>query len=360
MSVSINGTDGITYNDGSLQPSAPVGKNRIINGDMRIDQRNAGAAVTTANSFPVDRFKIEKNSDDTFSAQQDSSAPVGFTKSTKITITGADASIGSTQYSVISQYIEGYNVADLNWGSANAKTITVSFWVRSSLTGTFGGSLRNDAGDRAYAFAYSISAADTWEQKSVTITGDASGTWLTTTGTGIQLCFSLGAGSSRVATAGSWGTGVVLGASGQTQVISTVSATFYITGVQLEAGTTATPFENLQYGQQLVLCQRYYEKSYDQSTVPATGTATGAASSVSSTSAPTQGNGVSFTVTKRAAPTMVIYNAVNGDSGKSYRVSDAGNVATSFSGIGEHGAAYINIPSSANGYYFHFTADSEL
>ena len=233
-------------------------RNRIINGNMVIDQRNAGAAVTTANSFPVDRFKIEKNSDDTFSAQQDSSAPVGFTNSTKITITAADASIGSTQYFVIDQYIEGYNVADLAWGSANAKTVTLSFWVRSSLTGTFGGSLRNSAGDRNYAFTYSISAADTWEQKSVTIAGDTSGTWLTTNGVGIQLAFSLGAGSSRVATAGSWGSGVILGASGQTQVISTLNATFYITGVQLEVGTAATAFERRPYGTELNLCHRYY------------------------------------------------------------------------------------------------------
>ena len=236
-------------------------KNRIINGAMVIDQRNAGAAVTTGNSFPVDRFKIEKNSDDTFSAQQDSSAPAGFTKSTKITITAADSSIGSTQYFVIDQYIEGYNVADLNWGSANAKTVTLSFWVRSSLTGTFGGVLRNDAGDRNYAFTYSISAADTWEQKSVTIAGDTSGTWLTTTGTGIQLAFSLGAGSSRVATAGSWGSGVVLGASGQTQIISTLSATWQVTGVQLEKGSTATSFDYRPYGTELALCQRYYYKS---------------------------------------------------------------------------------------------------
>jgi len=233
-------------------------KNRIINGAMVIDQRNAGAAVTTANSFPVDRFKIEKNSDDTFSAQQDSSAPVGFTKSTKITITAADASIGSTQYFVIDQYIEGYNVADLNWGSANAKTVTLSFWVRSSLTGTFGGSLRNSAGDRNYAFTYTISVADTWEQKSVTIAGDTSGTWLTTNGIGIQLSFSMGAGSSRVATAGSWGSGVILGASGQTQVISTLNATWYATGVQLEVGSTATSFDYRPYGTELSLCQRYY------------------------------------------------------------------------------------------------------
>lgn len=286
-------------------------KSRIINGGMVIDQRNAGAAVTANSSFPVDRFKIEKNSDDTFSAQQDSSAPVGFTKSTKITITAADSSIGSTQYFVFDQYIEGYNVADLNWGSANAKTVTLSFWVRSSLTGTFGGSLRNSAGDRNYAFTYTISSADTWEQKSVTIAGDQSGTWLTTNGTGIQLSFSLGAGSSRVATSGSWGSGVILGASGQTQVISTLNATWYVTGVQLEVGSTATSFDYRPYGTELALCQRYACSSFPSGTAWAQNAGTaGAFSYIVMVGGTSAGFGMSmpFPVAMRATPTVTYYN----------------------------------------------------
>ncbi len=296
MTVAVSG-ESITFADSSVQNTAATGfgfKNRIINGAMVIDQRNAGAAVTTGNSFPVDRFKIEKNSDDTFSAQQDSSAPDGFTKSTKITITTADASIGSTQYFVIDQYIEGYNVADLNWGSANAKTVTLSFWVRSSLTGTFGGSLRNSAGDRNYAFTYTISVADTWEQKSVTIAGDTSGTWLTTNGVGIQLCFSMGAGSSRVATAGSWGSGVILGASGQTQVISTLNATWYITGVQLEKGSTATSFDYRPYTTELQLAQRYFEIASGGWQGPVYATDSDMAVSVN------------YAVKKRANPTLTV------------------------------------------------------
>jgi hypothetical protein len=311
-------------------------RNRIINGDMRIDQRNAGAAVTTGNSFPVDRFKIEKNSDDTFSAQQDSSAPAGFTKSTKITITAADSSIGSTQYFVIDQYIEGYNVADLNWGSANAKTVTVSFWVRSSLTGTFGGSLRNDAGDRYYAFTYSISAADTWEQKSVTIAGDTSGTWLTTTGTGIQLAFSLGAGSSRVATAGSWGSGVVLGASGQTQVISTVNSTFYITGVQLEKGSAASAFENRQYGTELALCQRYFE-------IVGNGQYTWLVGTTNSVSGNEWDYFFNFMVQKRSNPTATVVGSW------AYNNTNAANSYVSNTGL--DGFNYIQIATGSGRIY---------
>jgi hypothetical protein len=256
---------------------------------------------------------------------------------------------------------EGYDVADLDWGTSDARTVTLSFWVRSSLTGTFGGVIQNVDLDRSYPFTYTISVADTWEYKTITIPGDTTGTWNKTNGIGLRVIFALGAGSDIIGTAGAWAAANYQGgATGQTNVISTSGATFYITGVQLETGTTATDFENLQYGQQLALCQRYYEKSYNQSTVPGAASTNGAASSVSSTSAPTQGNGVSFTVTKRAAPTMVIYNAVTGAVGYSYRVSDAASVATSFSFIGEQKVTYINIPSSANGYYFHFTAASEL
>lgn len=349
----INGATPTAYNT--------MGRNKIINGDMRIDQRNAGAAVTTANSYPVDRFKIEKNSDDTFSAQQDSSAPVGFTSSTKITITAADASIGSTQYFVVGQYIEGYNVADLNWGSVNAKTVTLSFWVRSSLTGTFGGSLRNGAGDRNYAFTYSISSADTWEQKSVTIAGDTSGTWLTTNGTGIQLCLSLGAGSSRVATAGSWGSGVILGASGQTQVISTLNATWYITGVQLEVGSVATEFERRPYGTELALCQRYYELN-------AWGATAIANSSTQFWSLHT------FRVTKRAAPTASLTvtsniryrefgisdrDAASPSIGGSRITTHGANVVLNgFSGLTANALAAVNYTTSGDdGEIFAFSAE---
>jgi hypothetical protein len=260
MPVIIDGTNGITQ-AGEFNSDSSFGfKNRIINGAMVLDQRNAGAAVTASGSFPVDRFFVTNVTDGTFSAQQSTTAPVGFTNSTAITITSADTSLTTTQRLVYRHNIEGYNIADLGWGTANAKAVTISFWVRSSLTGTFGGSLENSAEDRAYVFTYTISAANTWEQKSITIAGDTTGTWLTTNGIGIRIWFGLGVGPTFSGTAGSWGSTPFYSATGAVSLVGTNGATFYITGVQLEVGSTATSFDYRPYGTELALCQRYYAK----------------------------------------------------------------------------------------------------
>jgi hypothetical protein len=230
---------------------------------MRIDQRNAGASVTvnqTANIYVMDRWRCRgESSDGVFTCQQVSEAPSGqgFKNSAKITVTTADASIGVSQVYGFQQLIEGFNVADLDWGTTSAKAITLSFWVRSSLTGTFGGALSNGDLNRSYPFTYTISSADTWEQKLLTIVGDTTGTWLTTNGLGIRLNFSLGSGSNLLGTAGAWNGNNNVGATGETAVIGTLNATWQVTGAQLEAGTVATPFERRQFGQELALCQRY-------------------------------------------------------------------------------------------------------
>jgi hypothetical protein len=264
MSLALNGTNGVTYNDGTLQSSAPVGRNRIINGNMTIDQRNAGTSLTVTAVYPpaysMDRFYVYGSVTSKFTAQQNAGSvtpPTGFTNYLGCTSLSA-YSVGSSDNFLFGQYIEGFNVADLDFGKATAKTVTLSFWVRSSLTGTFGGSLVNSANNRSYVFSYTISSANTWEQKSITITGDITGTWLTNNGVGLALNFSIGSGSTFSTTAGSWVTGNFLNVTGATSVVGTSGATFYITGVQLETGTTATDFEHLQYGQQLSLCQRYY------------------------------------------------------------------------------------------------------
>jgi hypothetical protein len=224
---------------------------------MVIDQRNAGASVTpTAGQYLVDRWQAATNVTAKFSAQQSTTAPVGFTNSLLVTSLSA-YSIGAGELCAIRHRIEGYNVADLGWGTANAKTITISFWVRSSLTGTFGGSLMNATTNRSYPFTYTISVADTFEYKTVTIAGDTSGTWNKTNDTGISVLFGLGVGSSLAGTAGAWAASEFYGATGATSVVGTNGATFYITGVQLEVGTQATSFEYRQYGTELQLCQRY-------------------------------------------------------------------------------------------------------
>jgi len=233
-------------------------KNRIINGAMVIDQRNAGASVTitTGVDYVVDRFFGQGSITSKFTAQQSSTTPTGFNNSLLLTSSAATTP-GVSDYYYFAQRIEGLNVYDLAWGTASAATVTLSFWVRSSLTGTFSGAFLNSAVNRSYAFTYTINSANTWEQKSVTIAGDTSGTWLTTNGIGITIRFALGAGSSFLQSANSWGTGNVVGATGTTQWISTSGATFYITGVQLEKGSTATSFDYRPYGTELSLCQRY-------------------------------------------------------------------------------------------------------
>jgi len=256
MTIAISGTTGITL-DGQFNSASSMGfKNRIINGAMVIAQRGT-SAVTTDGGFPVDRFRFFYGNDGAYSAQQSTTAPAGFVNSIQFTTTTADASLGSTQQMVLNQQIEGFNCADLGWGTANAQPVTLSFWVRSSLTGTFGGSLRNNAQDRSYPFTYTIASANTWTQASVTIAGDTTGTWLTNNSTGISVCFGLGVGSTYSGTAGAWAGSDYRSATGAVSVIGTLNATFYITGVQLEKGSTATSFDYRPYGAELVLCQRY-------------------------------------------------------------------------------------------------------
>jgi len=280
--------------------SGPTFRNRIINGAMVIDQRNAGASVTNAVAFTytLDRFFIFGSQASKFTCQQNAGSvtpAVGFVNYLGITSSSA-YTVASTEQFILAQYIEGFNVADLGWGTASAKTVTLSFQVYSSLTGTFGGSLRNTDASRSYPFSYTIPSANTWTTISVTIAGDTTGTWLTTNGTGIRLTFSLGAGSTLSGTAGSWSGNNYVSATGATSVVGTNGATFYITGVQLEVGSSATGFEYRQYGQELALCQRYYSKQPSTTS----GTAFGAGIAISGTQADVY---VKLTTSMRAAPT---------------------------------------------------------
>ena len=267
MPIVLDGSQGIStpMYGGAISSNAVtpvVGmKNKIINGACVIDQRNAGASVSTVagDTFIVDRFNTYTTQASKLTGQQNAGSvtpPNGFRNYLGLTTTSA-YSVGSSDIFTLFQNIEGYNVADLGWGTANAKTVTLSFWVRSSLTGTFGGSLLNGAQNRAYPFSYTISSASTWEQKSITVAGDTTGTWLTTNGRGLIVGFGLGNGSTFSGTAGAWTAGQIYSPTGATSVVGTNGATFYITGVQLEVGSTATSFDYRPYGTELALCQRY-------------------------------------------------------------------------------------------------------
>jgi len=257
MPITLDGTNGITQ-AGEFNSDSSFGfKNRIINGAMVIDQRNAGASVTSG--FAVDRFNFQENSSSAFTIQRSTTAPAGFTNSVLITVTSA-ASATAAQINRFFQRIEGFNTADLGFGTANAKTVTLSFWARSSLTGTYCASLLNSAADRSYVAEYTISVANTWEYKTITIAGDTTGTWLTDNGIGIQVIFDFGSGSDYNATAGSWVAAGDWRTTNQVNFANTNGATFYITGVQLEVGSTATSFDYRPYGTEFSLCERYFQK----------------------------------------------------------------------------------------------------
>jgi hypothetical protein len=345
-------------------------RNRIINGDMRIDQRNAGASVTpTSATYTLDRWNSQVAVSSTFSIARSSVVPAGFNRSLLVTSLAA-TSVGSTASNTVEQYVEGFNSADLGWGAAGAQSVTLSFWVRSSLTGTFGGCFQNSDNSRSYVFSYAISAANTWEYKTVTVAGDTSGTWGTENGIGIKLRFSLGNGSTRQGSAGSWSGSDVRTVTGETQVLATNGATWQVTGVQLEAGSVATPFERRDYGRELMMCQRYFEKSYSLGTAVGSNTAIGSITSSSSQPSITTGEvntgSVFFKVSKRSIPTVNVWDRV-GNAGKCSRVQAAVSITDNQSidvdsaSTGENSFyAYSSGVSTATGAIIHFTASAEL
>lgn len=319
---------------GTAAMSSSFLRNRIINGDMRIDQRNAGTEVNPAvtQTYYLDRWQATSTAASKYKIGQNAGAvtpPTGYTNYLGLTSLSA-YTVGAAESFGVRQLIEGLNVSDLAWGTASAATVTLSFWVRSSLTGTFGGSLRNSDGTRSYPFTYTISVANTWEQKTVTVAGDTSGTWLTTNGIGIILIFSIGAGSTFSGTAGAWAATNYLSATGATSVVGTSGATFYITGVQLEVGTVATPFERQLYNAQLAQCQRYYYRTTETSQPLSE---SGFAASTTVLRAYTK-----FPVTMRDAPTAVEQTG----TAANYRVLSAGASTTTCSAVPTYNAATVS------------------
>ena len=292
-------------------------KNRLINSAMVIDQRNAGASVTPNNSYTLDRWQGSNSQTGKYTVQQSSTSTTGFINSLLATSSSA-YTVGASDIFALQQKIEGLNCADLAWGTANAATVTLSFWVRSSLTGTFGGSLQNNANNRSYPFSYTISSANTFEQKTITIAGDTSGTWLTTNGTGIIVTLSIGAGATVSGTAGAWAGSTYYSATGATSVVGTNGATFYITGVQLEKGSTATSFDYRPYGTELALCQRYLP-AFSGSGLQVAGYAYGANAGLST---------FFFPVSTRVAPTGLTYSNLS-----HFAINNATNSSTSCTSI---------------------------
>jgi hypothetical protein len=336
-------------------------RNRIINGDMRIDQRNAGAAVAFsggANGYCLDRWFYFVGNGGAATVQRSSVAPPGFTNSLLYTVTTADASVAAGDYATLEQKVEGVNVADFAFGTAAAGTVTLSFWVRSSVIGTYYATLRGSANNRVYVAEYSIGAANTWERKTLTIPGDTSGVWYTDSGVGVHVNFCLMVGSNWQQAAGSWGsTTYGFGSSNQTNLMATNGATFYLTGVQLEAGSIATPFERRSYGHELALCQRYFQDSVAHST-------TGGAVAAGLTTTGELSAGITFKQSMRVAPSITLFDQA-GTAGKVSRL----NAGVSWNSGSSGSATDINTwgfwlssgsGASGGGVFARFKGDAEL
>ena len=257
-------TSTVEQNTGGAVSPYVAGKNKIINGNMVIDQRNNGSSVTPNVNYTLDRWQGVNTQTSKFTVQRNAGSitpPSGFAYYLGATSSSAYSVVtGDTFY--ICQYIEGNNSAEFGFGTASAKTVTLSFYAYSSLTGTFGGSLANSAGNRSYPFSYTIGSANTWERKTVTIAGDTTGTWLTDSGIGIQVRIGLGSGATYSGTANSWAAANYVQPTSSVSVVGTNGATFYVTGVQLEAGSVATAFTTATgtLSGELALAQRYYRR----------------------------------------------------------------------------------------------------
>ncbi len=372
--ISVDASQNVTLTNVLPQASGGTGttigyngfKNRIINGAMMIDQRNAGASVTVTGAYTLDRWLFEESCDAVTTVQQVSDAPAGFTKSLKVTATTADSSIGATQYSVISQWIEGNNIADFGFGTANATPVTIGVWVKASQVGTYSCTITNGGGSRINPQPLTINSANTWEYKSITFAGDTTGTWLSDNGRGLSFNIYLALGSTYLGSAG-WNSVSIYGVTGQANAYATVNNTFQITGVQLEKGSTATSFDYRPYGTELALAQRYYTKSYNDGVAPATVTDIGA---VSFTAQATAGyipiSPISLLVEMRTTPTVTIFNPVTGSSTASVCIRNI-NANTNHAGYAPLvGSRYINLSTdnstitSGNRITAHFTASAEL
>ena len=342
-------------------------RNIIINGAMNVAQRSPNVAVNIPGGktvTDVDRFgQWTKTADGNWkSAQQVYDAPADFQFSRKITSLAANT-IEAGTYHTVRYAVEGYDAAQLNCGLSSAKTVTLSFYVKSSLTGTFGLNFTNAANNRSYPTTYTISNPNVWERKTITLILDTSGTWLKTSGVGLEINWHLAIGSSySTSTLNQW-QGSWRFPSSATDILATNGATWQLTGVQLEVGNIATSFEHRSFVDELIRCQRYYEKSYPYTIVP--GTAPYFSSSYmmrdGTASSVVRYYPVNYKVTKRASPDITLYNPQTGVSGGcrldsgNYSAAPSSPESTRMMVYSDTGS-----PPSHYGIYFHYTLDAEM
>jgi len=344
-----------------------VGRNLIINGDMQIAQR--GTSFANATSYTLDRFTFTPASSSQFTVSQSTDVPSGkgFADSLKVDCTTANASLGVSDQVRLAQKIEGYNLQQLSYGTSEAKSLTISFWVKSNKTGTYCVTLsQEDNGYASYPVEYTISASNTWEKKTLTFDGDASGVINNDNGTGLWVMFAFGAGTNRHITADTWSGSYGLATSNQVNLADNTSNELYLTGVQLEVGTVATPFEHRPYDMELARCQRYFTKSYNQGVAVGSNTWIGtfAGRNYDTDTRTSHGSSMLFPVSMRATPTLTAYSKA-GTSGKGVEGSSSIDISSTEVTCTIRGSAngIRGVDMSVTGtkfYQFHFTADSEL
>ena len=348
MTTIISGSSpSITFSDSTTQSTTAPStstfgfKNRIINGGMTISQRATSVSAFSGGGYQtLDRWNLFQNLG-AMNIAQSSTAPTGFNNSMQFTVsTAASQTSSATSIVTPNQSIEGFNTADLMWGTANAKTITVSFWVYSNLVGQYATWIRNATGDRYYTTPFTITTANTWQQITATIAGDTSGTWVgATNGTGLTIGICLAAGSSRVGTANTWSASTTYGTTGQVDWQATASNTFYFTGFQLEVGTQATSFDFRDYGRELMMCQRYYWKS-----IATNGGQTRISMGLAFSTGSTSQHAVMYPVEMRATPTI---NSLSGNNIYNPVIGGATITALSLDGASSSGAGLITTGSTS-------------
>jgi len=321
-----------------------MGKNKIINGKMEIAQRGTSFAAVVAGQYTLDRWRFSSNTTSaviTVSQQSDVPSSNEFQNSLRLAVTTADTTIASTDQVNIQQRIEGYNVRDLI-----GKTFALSFWVRSTKTGTHCAYFQNSAQDRTFVVEYTVSASNTWESKTVTVSGGliTAGTWDWTTGTGLLVGWTLAAGSTAQTTAGAWQTGTFFATSAQVNCLDSTSNIFAITGVQLEVGSVATPFEHRPYQTELALAQRYYEVGGNENIY------SGYANSGSA-----YYDAVRYAVVKRATPSTIVFSDVANVGFPNSAPTLGSNNASGF-----YAQKTSNATSTAAYFQYSWTSNAEL
>jgi len=363
--ASVKGVTSI--NSGQLGGS----RNIIINGSMVVNQRGfTGTAGTTASeAYTTDRFILGHDNDGVVSAGQTTMNSTvggnayadGFNSALHFRVTTADASLAASQYQVIRQRIEGYNVQGIKKGTANAQAVTLSFWVRSTTTGTYIAELEDADNARQVSKSYTIDTANTWEKKTLTYPADTTGVFDNDNGLSLSLNWWLAAGSTfSGGTLGTtWHTTTANRAVGQVNFLATAGNDFFLTGVQLEVGSQATEFERRSFGDELRLCQRYYEKSYAINTKPGSVT-TAATAVVVFPGAYATYFVCPFQVSKRTTPTMTGYSPSSGASGYQSQnmTTDVALTGWVNGGFNSATAYTASAPNTSN--YLHFTAEAEL